>query len=203
MRITGGVYGGRQVRIPRGEVRPTQDKVRAALFSILGGRVGGCFFLDLFAGSGAVGLEALSRGAGAVGWVERSRRVYRTVQENVAALNGTAGAATVGADRAAGGGLPDGTVFVVLDDAVRFVGRRSVPPADVIFADPPYDVDGLERWGERLLASIRDGNALKSDGIFIMEQSSREPLWSAVGWQMQSERVYGESRLAFYLLDVQ
>lgn len=198
MRITGGVYGGRQLRIPQGEVRPTQDKVRAALFSILADRLAGRFLLDLFAGSGAVGLEALSRGAGAVCWVERSRRVVGALQKNVEEIHGTWTSRLESAAAGEGSGIPHGSALIVVDDAVRFVRRSAVPPADLIFADPPYDVDGRERWGERLLASIRDGGALRADGLFILEQSSREPIWTADGWSLAGERVYGESRLALY-----
>jgi 16S rRNA G966 N2-methylase RsmD len=88
MRITSGIWGGRQVCVPKGPVRPTQDRVREALFSILQSRIGGASFLDLYAGSGAVGLDALSRGAARVCWVEGDRKVFDVLRRNVCALLG-------------------------------------------------------------------------------------------------------------------
>ena len=87
MRIVGGDFGGRRLKVPRTDaVRPTQDSVREALFSMLGAAVAGADFLDLFAGSGAVGLEALSRGAKSATFVELDRRHLAVVRENAAAL---------------------------------------------------------------------------------------------------------------------
>ena len=86
MRITGGILRGRKIRTPGNKIRPTQDKVREALFSILDDKVCKAGFLDLFAGCGAVGLDAWSRGAASVYWVESDRRVLSTLKQNVQQL---------------------------------------------------------------------------------------------------------------------
>ena len=87
MRVSGGALGGRRIEVPGGDrVRPTQDMVRQALFSSLAALVPECRFLDLFAGSGAVGLEAWSRGAAHVTWVERDPRTLAVLRGNVASL---------------------------------------------------------------------------------------------------------------------
>jgi len=88
IRITAGEWRGRLLRVPRGDVRPAQDRVRLAVFSSLADRVPGARVLDLFAGTGAYGLEALSRGAAAATWVENDRRVLAVLRENVEALCG-------------------------------------------------------------------------------------------------------------------
>ena len=85
MRITGGSFGGRNLLVPKSdEIRPTQDRVREALFNIIQFEVPGCDFLDLFAGSGAVGIEALSRGAASVTFVEQNRRHVAVLEKNLA-----------------------------------------------------------------------------------------------------------------------
>jgi len=88
MRITGGIYCRHEIKVPKVGCRPTQDMVREALFSILGARIANCRFLDLFAGSGAVGLEALSRGAESVCWVESNRRTLALLKGNVERIAG-------------------------------------------------------------------------------------------------------------------
>lgn len=184
MRITGGTLSGRGIRVPRHGVRPTQDMVREALFSMLADRVPGCRFLDLFAGSGAVGLEAWSRGADVVQWVESSRRALRVLKQSVGELCGEKGA------------VYSGDVAGYLKGAGR--GMRF----DVVFADPPYAVDrrrGAGRsWLERLLESLREGEVMAPDGLFVMEQRAGEPLCVHEGWELLRDRRYGEARLRFF-----
>ena len=111
MRVTGGELRGREVAVPAGRaVRPTQDRVRQALFSALATRIAGSQFLDLFAGSGAVGLEAWSRGAAGVVWVEQNPRVLRVLQANIGALCAPAGVAC-------------GTARAVRSDVLGFLER--------------------------------------------------------------------------------
>src|SRR3954469_9188441 len=118
-RIIGGVAGGRRLSMPKGQAtRPTSDRVREGLFSSLGGDLSGRSFLDLYAGSGAVGLEAASRGAAPVVLVERDDKAVRAARDNVAAI-----------------GLPD--VVARADDVTRFL-REPALPCDVVFLDPPY-----------------------------------------------------------------
>ena len=135
MRVTGGEFCGRILAVPgSGAIRPTQDRVRAALFNILAPEIAGAEFLDLFAGSGAVGIEALSRGAGRAVFVERDRRNLAVLKGNLEMLGADGRAETVAADAYrwvasySGGGFgvafadrdnPHGDIFEDADDALR------------------------------------------------------------------------------------
>jgi 16S rRNA (guanine966-N2)-methyltransferase len=128
MRIVGGQFGGRRLVMPKdSRVRPTADKVREAWMSILGNELAGARVLDLFAGSGALGLEALSRGAGSVTFVELNPPSLRALRENITAL-----------------GVDDATT-VHRGDAMRFAERLSKGKFDVVLADPPYTADHASR----------------------------------------------------------
>ena len=182
MRITGGVLGGRRLLAPAGNrVRPTQDVVRAALFSALGTRVAGCRFLDLFAGSGAVGLDAWSRGARFVCWVEADRRAFGVLQENVLALCGPDAG-----DRAR----------TVRADALRFLAAGSGgAPYDVAFADPPYDPPERGDWLAALAEALARGATIAPDGLWVMETGRRCACDPPPGWALARDRTYGETRL--------
>ncbi|MEX2467573.1 MAG: 16S rRNA (guanine(966)-N(2))-methyltransferase RsmD [Gemmatimonadota bacterium] len=134
MRIIAGRWGGRRLKAPKGKaVRPTTDRVREAWMSAAGPELPEARVLDLFAGSGALGLEALSRGAAEVVFVERARDALTALRENVATLGAEEG------------------VTVVSDDVFRFLDR--VPtPFDVAFADPPYETGDARALVERFLA---------------------------------------------------
>jgi 16S rRNA (guanine966-N2)-methyltransferase len=128
MRIIAGEFRGRRLAAPGDRrTRPTADRVREAWFSILGPEVHGARVLDLFAGSGALGLEALSRGAAFVDFVEMSRTSLATLRANVAALD------------------VEDRVRIHASDALRFVTRFSRERYDVAFADPPYRSDAAAR----------------------------------------------------------
>lgn len=128
MRIVAGQFGGRRLVVPKdARVRPTADRVREAWMSILGAELEDARILDLFAGSGALGLEALSRGAGSVTFVELNPPSLRALQENIAAL-----------------GVTD-AVTVHRGDALRFVERLGGGEFDVVLADPPYTTDQAAR----------------------------------------------------------
>jgi 16S rRNA (guanine966-N2)-methyltransferase len=128
MRIVGGQFGGRRLVMPNdARVRPTADRVREAWMSILGDELNGARVLDLFAGSGALGLEALSRGAESVTFVELNPPSLRALRENITAL-----------------GVDDATT-VHRGDAMRFAERLSKGKFDVVLADPPYTADHASR----------------------------------------------------------
>jgi 16S rRNA (guanine966-N2)-methyltransferase len=181
-RIIGGSAGGRRVRTPGGDAtRPTSDRVREALFSALEAALGslaGRSFLDLYAGSGAVGLEAASRGAGPVVAVESDRRTARLVQAN---------ARDLGLD---------------LDVRAQPVARvlSGPPPASaaegfaVVFADPPYPLPNDDLVAV-LDALIRNG-WVRNGGTVVVERSARtvEPAWPT-GLVRTREREYGETVL--------
>lgn len=134
MRIVAGEYGGRRLVIPKDErVRPTADRVREAWMSILGEALPEARVLDLFAGSGALGLEALSRGAAHVTFVELHPASLRALDQNIAAL-----------------GVAD-SVTVHRGDAMRYAERAGEAQFDIILADPPYTID----FAERLVALFR------------------------------------------------
>lgn len=194
VRITGGTIRGRQIRVPKGDhVRPTTDRVREALFSILAARLDGAAFLDLYAGSGAVGLDAWSRGARPVWWVEHHPSGFAVLQRNVETL------------------CDDG-VCVVRADAVKFLKKGLVPRRfDIIFADPPYWESGGREFREDrlhpqdgrgmpdvLLRAAAATEVLASDGLFIVEQGTKTPYRPVDGWEMVQERVYGMSCLRMF-----
>jgi len=128
MRIVGGLYGGRRLVVPKdARVRPTGDRVREAWMSILGGELEGARVLDLFAGSGALGLEMLSRGAAHADFVELSPASLTALRQNIEALGAAA------------------ETTVHRGDALRFVERVPAGAFDIAVADPPYTMDAAER----------------------------------------------------------
>ena len=181
MRITAGELGGRTLKVPKGGVRPTQDKVRQAVFSSLGAAVGGARVLDLFAGTGAMGIEAWSRGAAEVTWVESDRRAFAVLQENVTTLCGAEAARRC---RCA--------------DALRFLEQEAGGPFDFVFADPPYDRSGDARWLEKTLLALGSGPMLTPAGLLVFEQAAGMPPLEAAGWRLVRDRTYGEARIIIY-----
>jgi 16S rRNA (guanine966-N2)-methyltransferase len=134
MRIVAGQFGGRRLVMPKDtRVRPTADRVREAWMSILGEELNGARVLDLFAGSGALGLEALSRGAESATFVELNSPSLRALDENISNL---------GAENAA---------TVHRGDAMRYAERLAERAFDIVFADPPYTID----YAARLVALFR------------------------------------------------
>jgi 16S rRNA (guanine966-N2)-methyltransferase len=128
MRIVGGIYGGRHLVVPKdARVRPTADRVREAWMSILGAELDGARVLDLFAGSGALGLEMLSRGAARAEFVELNPASLTALRRNIEALGAGAGAT------------------VHRGDALRFAERLPLRGFDIALADPPYTTDAAER----------------------------------------------------------
>lgn len=181
MRITGGMWRGRTLRAPKAEAtRPTQDRVREALFNLLQPVIVGARFLDLYAGSGAVGLEALSRGAARADFIERDRRVFETLRANLAAFGVEAACAR-------------------LVDADAWLAGKAPPegPWDVVFADPPYrhaEALGAAAIGAALLAR----GALAAGGILALETDLRTEAGAIEGFGLLRDRVYGKTRLALY-----
>jgi 16S rRNA (guanine(966)-N(2))-methyltransferase RsmD len=179
-RIVAGTYGGRRIATPPGdETRPTSDRVREALFSSLDAAnvLYGRRFLDLYAGSGAIGLEAASRGADHVLLVENDAKAARVIRENVALLKAAA-VATISA----------GKVATVL--AGGPVGGRY----DVVFADPPYAQSDQELTA--MLGALIEHDWLEAGAMVIVERSKRspEPAWVEGITPLRSRR-YGETVL--------
>lgn len=178
-RIISGVAGGRRLQTPAGSAtRPTSDRVREALFSTLEsafGSMDGLRVLDLFAGSGGVGLEALSRGAETAVLVESNRRTAALIGTNAATLR-------LGGAR------------VVSAKAETFVGSPPTEPYDVIFCDPPYSHDTEAIRG--LLAHVTTRAWWAPDGVVVVERSSRDRdfVWPDLveAWR---HKTYGETAL--------
>jgi 16S rRNA (guanine(966)-N(2))-methyltransferase RsmD len=160
------------------EVRPTSGRVLSALFSILGG-VDGTDFLDLFAGTGRVGIEALKRGASSVVLMETLRDRARAVAQ---AIPGEF------ADRAT-------VLSLEFRRGVAWLVRRG-RVFDVVFADPPY----REGWGASLLRLGTLPKILKEGGVMVVEHASREELVVPEPWAVTEDRVYGETALTFLRL---
>lgn len=172
LQIGGGSLRGLKIRAP-GAIRPTSGRLREALFNIWAGRLGGCRFLDLFAGSGAVGIEAASRGAARVVLVEGERSAFAILRRN-RQLAGLAGIEELSAR------LPDEL-------------ERRLPPGerfDLVFADPPY---GFERF-TALLAAVEP--RLAEGGEIALEHRWRDgPPETAAGLEILRSRRYGDSGL--------
>ena len=182
MRITGGEFRSRPLKAPKGSLtRPTSDRVREALFSILGPRaVTGAKALDLYAGTGALGLEALSRGAEGVVFVERSKEAVAALHANVEAL-GVGGRARV------------------LASSVERAAARLQPETesfDLVFVDPPYaDVaSGVVKGAlESLFVPL-----LAARGMLVLEHASRDRPPALEGLTLDDTRTYGDTTLSFY-----
>lgn len=178
-RIIGGTAGGRRIKAPAGETtRPTSDRVREALFSSLESSLGslsGLRFLDLYAGSGAIGLEARSRGAGVVTFVEHDRRTAGLIRDNIRTLG-------------------FGSVDVVASQVDRALAQHPRAPYDIAFLDPPY-AQPVEQV-EADLTALRDHGWLSRGALVVVERSSRGPgLTWPDGLAGERERKYGETML--------
>ncbi len=175
MRITSGHLRNRQFEVPRSEVRPTMEAVREALFSSLGGHCNGLRVLDLYAGSGALGLEAWSRGAASVTFVEKHARVVKQVEQNVEQLR---------SDEL-------GMAQVYCADAVHWV-REAKVSFDLILADPPYD---LADAFEETLAAIESASALSADGSVVYEMRNQYEWSLPPAWSVKRDKCYGKTRI--------
>jgi 16S rRNA (guanine966-N2)-methyltransferase len=180
MRVTGGTGRGRRLKVPTGSsVRPTSDKVKQALFNILGDRVDGSAFLDLFAGAGGIGIEALSRGAERVVFVDASRDSQNSIKQNL--------------DQTGFGGRAE----VVLSKAASFLEKPS-GPYDIVFLDPPY-ADEMAP----LLEQVGQAGILKPDSVIIAEHFKKQPSPERAGnLLLYRQAKYGDTVLAFYKQEV-
>lgn len=186
MRIAGGDWRGRTLKVPDGDaVRPTQDRVREALFSMIQFELAGVSFLDLFAGSGGVGLEALSRGAARATFVELAPRHVACLKANVAALKAEARCRVQTAD-----------VFSWLA-ALPARAAAADDAFGIVYADPPYDL-GRERGFASILQTLAEKNAVKPSGLFIAEMRVHQAPDESPFWELCRDRTYGQTRLAIY-----
>lgn len=179
MRIIAGSAGSIPLQVPRTLTRPTTDRVRESLFAVLGDLTTGARVLDLFAGSGSLGLEALSRGAVSADFVESHGPACEAIQKN---LDKT---------RLAGG-------RVHRREVLAFLGGVSSARYDLIFADPPYARSDAEReLLEKLLTSPALAGSLAPGGLLVLESLSSAPLPENDLWSVKEERTYGVTRVSF------
>lgn len=183
MRVIAGTAGGLALKSPGQGTRPTMDRVRAAIFSSLGDLVPGARVLDLFAGSGSLGLEALSRGAASAVFVEHHGPTAGIIRSNLRTTR------------------LEGSVQQM--DVSRFLDLYAEPGSlDLVFADPPYlkeqrssTNDASPNLADLLLAHPKLPLVLGGNGLLILECERRQPLPSLGSWEILSDRSYGESRI--------
>ena len=178
MRIIAGAYKGRNLKSPPSmHVRPTSDRLRETLFNVIAPCIQDSRFLDLCAGSGAVGIEALSRGASHVTFVDRSRRSCALIESNLALCR-----------------VPEDQQVIYCSEAGEFLRQTKSEQWDIIFFDPPYKDDYL-----KTLKLLGTRNLLSENGLLIVEHHHKNPLPETVG-NLTRTRVLkqGDSALSFY-----
>jgi|SRR5262249_14735014 len=183
MRIVGGRLGGRTLASPRSQaIRPTADRLRESLFNILihayGDPVTGARVLDLFAGTGALGLEALSRGAAFALFVDDAAEARALLRENIAAL-----------------GL-GGVTRIFRRDATRLGPAHPVEPFSLVFLDPPYG----KSLAEKALASARDGGWLARGALVVVEEAADAAFAAPEGFEDVERRRYDDTEVVFLRL---
>jgi len=180
VRVIGGLYKGRRLKAPEGEkVRPTSDRLRETLFNILSPRIVQASFLDICAGSGAVGIEALSRGASRASFIELSRRACLIIEANLKSLEAETKATVINRDAAS-------ALKRLSDEAKQF---------DIVFFDPPY----ASEIYSQVMSELERGAILNQQSIVVVEHRAKTPPQSQYG-RLKIYRIVkqGESALAFY-----
>ncbi len=178
LRITGGSCRGQRINVPRTSLRPTEEKVRASLFNTLFSMI---FFedkrfLDLFAGSGAVGIEAMSRGFGEVSFADCNRKAISTVKENILSM-----------------GERFASDFYVLDSFAESALKKLKGPYDVIFIDPPYvEIEKIPT----LVRSLIEENLLSDCGVIVVETGALFEY--QIDGMRRKDKKYGNTFLTFY-----
>lgn len=180
MRIVAGKFRGKALLSPGDDsVRPTSDRAREALFNILASRIGvhldGLKVLDLFAGTGALGLEAISRGASGAVFVDTGAEARGLIRDHIEAFSIA------------------GIAKLLRRDATALGVAGTMGPFDLVFVDPPYN----KGFGELALASLRDGNWLAADATIVLEESSDAELALPEGFTLDDRREYGAAAVHF------
>jgi 16S rRNA (guanine966-N2)-methyltransferase len=183
MRVSGGSFGGRTLKGPSSQnIRPTSDKLRQALFNILahayGDPISGARVLDLFAGTGALGIEALSRGAAFALFVEEAAEARALIRANVETLQLT------------------GVTKIFRRDATKLGSRGAFEPFSLAFCDPPYG----KGFAEKTLASAREGGWLTEDALLVVEEAVAAKLAAPDGFEILERRTYDDTEIVFLRL---
>lgn len=180
MRIVGGKHKGRPIAPPKGrDTRPTADRAREAIFNVLahgidGPGLDGARVVDVFAGTGALGLEALSRGAAHATFVDNQRQALAVLRENIR---------TLGEDR----------TTTIIDRRAEAIGPAK-EPVDFAFLDAPYDTD----LSAPALDALARGGWLRDGAIVMVEIGARETLSPPPGFTLEKEKTYGAARVVFF-----
>lgn len=178
MRIIAGRFRGRRLSSFKADhIRPTTDRVKESIFNKLQGYVDGARVLDLFAGTGNLTCESVSRGAASVDSVELSKKSIAIIRENLKLL-----------------GIED-EVRVICDDVLKYLPRYAGPPYDLILADPPF----TEKLAHSVLEALAKSAAVGPDTVIMIESSSHEKVLEHYeGLERTDERDYGDKRVSFW-----
>lgn len=182
MKIIGGEFRGRQIDMPRGvDIRPTPDRVREAIFNIIRERISGASVLDLFAGSGALGIEAVSRGAASLFAVDINRKCVSTIRKNIRSLSADAGRRI---DIRQADALK--TIKKLSDSKIRF---------DLVFLDPPY----YSEWVKKCLISLSNYDILKHSSLVICEHFKKDAVPEEIRvFKTRAQKRYGDTVVSIY-----
>ncbi len=181
MRIVGGIHKGKALNPPKSQdTRPTSDRTREAMFNILAHSINGFSVqdtrvLDLFAGTGALGLEALSRGASSAHFIDDSAAARGLIRTNAETLSAT------------------GQVKIWRRDATRLGLLDSAPPFDLVFLDPPYN----KQMGDKALVGLLDGGWLSPDAVIVLEEAKNADVDIPTQLSELSTRNYGDTKAVF------
>jgi len=180
VRVISGRYGGRKLHTLIGsQVRPTSDRVKEAIFNIITGRLENAIVMDMFAGTGNLGIEALSRGAQKAVFVEQSQNSLRMIRSNLASL-----------------GIAPEIYQIITGDAFKVVTRlRGIPERfDLVFVDPPYE----KGFAEKALSALAEADVVKPGGLVIVETASRETTPQSSHFELLRQSVYGDTAVYFF-----
>lgn len=181
MRVIAGVAKGTKLKAPRGlRVRPTTDRAKEALFSVLAKELNGAVILDLYAGTGSLGIEALSRGAKEAVFVDRDKAAVETVKRNLEETSLVASAC------------------LLRNSAIKAIYKlaRENYQFNLIFLDPPFKINMIEL--KEVLEALVQAKVLSHQGLVVLEHSSKVKPPEAEGLEVESSRVYGDISFSFY-----
>jgi 16S rRNA (guanine(966)-N(2))-methyltransferase RsmD len=175
MRITAGRFKGKQIKtVKSNDVRPTLSKIRESIFNIIQGQIEQVKMLDLFAGSGIMGIEAASRGAEEIVFIEKNPLVFKTLKENLKNF--------------------DFNYNIYLTDALKAIEKLSGHNFDVIFADPPYNSELISQ----IIKKIKDNSLLSDSGILILEHPIKldvQEIIESCGFELYKKKLYGDTAI--------
>jgi len=182
MRVVSGSARGCKLSSPEGmDTRPTTDRIKETLFNILSPEIYDCSFLDIFSGSGGIGIEALSRGAKKAVFVENSQSAYKVIEANLEKTR------------------LKNKAEIIRADALKAVEmlRAKNEKFDIVFMDPPY----MKNFAWPVMEAIRDGGLLSKDGIIIVEESSEAQIPEIKGYEMYRTKDYKTTVMSFWTLE--